>query len=238
MKDISPNGIKFIKSFEGCYLTAYDDLQPKVKLTPNTPIKGTLTIGWGHTGNVKIGQTITREQADYLLVNDLKRYIAYTNDEGFVPMTKRLNQNQFDALVSFCYNCGPSNLKKLCYNYSISDIPKNIILYNKSKGNLLMGLVRRRQAEKELFLKEVTPETIKEVAKIDEKIIKELQSQIYNLQKDLSKVMESTKEIPIPKWLTNEFPNALAHINHEKGSYEFWRGVLISLRLNDEISTK
>ena len=152
--NLSSNGLNLIKSFEGCYLTAYDDLQPKLKLTPSTKIKGTLTIGWGSTKNVYIGQTITREQADKLLLNDLKSYIATVNNKAFVPFIDQLNQNQFDALVSFCYNCGGGNLKKLCSG-GLKKVPVNILLYVKSKGITLKGLERRRKAEKDLFTKPV-----------------------------------------------------------------------------------
>ena len=131
----SRKGIALIKSFEGCVLTAYK--------CPS----GVWTIGYGHTAGVKKGQTITQAQADVFLTEDLVRYEKYVINTGLV-----LNQNQFDALVSFTYNCGNSNLKKLIKNRTLAEIAEAMLLYNKSKGKVLTGLVRRRQAERELFL--------------------------------------------------------------------------------------
>lgn len=132
---ISQVGIDLIKSFEGCVLTAY--------LCPSN----VWTIGYGHTNGVYQGQTITKEQAEQYLKEDIVKYENYVNNTGLV-----LNQNQFDALVSFTYNCGSGNLKKLIANRSLSEIADAILLYNKSNGKTLSGLVRRREAERKLFL--------------------------------------------------------------------------------------
>lgn len=134
----SSKGIELIKSFESCQLTAY-----------KCPA-GVWTIGWGHTAGVAEGQTITQTQADALLALDLEKYEKYVINTGLA-----LNQNQFDALVSFTYNCGAGNLKKLIANRTLAEIAEAILLYNKSNGVKLSGLVRRRQAERELFLTEV-----------------------------------------------------------------------------------
>ena len=88
---ISERGLNLIKSFEGCRLTAY-----------KCPA-GVWTIGWGHTGDVVAGQTITQEQADRMLRVDMAAYEAKVmkyNDKY------RWNQNEFDALTSFSYNVG------------------------------------------------------------------------------------------------------------------------------------
>lgn len=220
MKQLSQNGLRLIKSFEGCRLTAYDDLQPNLKLTASSLIKGTLTIGWGHTGNVQIGQTITQEQADYLFENDLKRYVTYVNDEQYVSSTKKLNQNQFDALVSFCYNCGPGNLKKLCYNVNLDTISTNILKYNKAKGQVLLGLVRRREAEKQLF---IAPVVSAPTPSIEQRLVE--------LENEVKKLTEQSKTLPVPKWAIEEFPNILDYINTPTGTHDFWRSVIISLRL-------
>lgn len=132
---ISQVGIDLIKSFEGCVLTAY--------LCPSN----VWTIGYGHTTGVYQGQTITKEQAEQYLKEDIVKYENYVNNTGL-----SLNQNQFDALVSFTYNCGNGNLKKLIANRSLSEIAEAILLYNKSRGTVLKGLVRRREAERKLFL--------------------------------------------------------------------------------------
>lgn len=138
----SEKGIALIKSFEGCHLTAYKCV----------PTEKYWTIGWGHYGaDVREGMTITQAEADKIFVDELKEYENYVNDKSFVPLIDSLNQNQFDALVSFCYNCGCGNLKKLCKGKSLEQIARDIPLYNKSGGNVLKGLVRRRAAELELF---------------------------------------------------------------------------------------
>ena len=136
----SQKGVNLIKSFEGCYKKAYWDKWGKV-----------WTIGYGHTGkDVYNGLKITDEQAESLLKQDLKRFENYVNNHNYVP--QKLNQNQFDALVSFSFNLGQGNLKKLCANRNLSQIADEILEYNKSKGKVLRGLVRRRQAERNLFL--------------------------------------------------------------------------------------
>lgn len=143
-RKISQVGLSLIKSFEGCRLTAYKPVPTEIYWT----------IGWGHHGaDVKQGMTITQAQADAMLVKDLAKYEAYVNDRAYVPITHKLNQNQFDALVSFCYNCGPGNLKKLCTGRTIEQIAQNITAYNKAGGKVLAGLVRRREAELTLFNK-------------------------------------------------------------------------------------
>ena len=137
----SYKGIALIKSFEGCRLTAY--------LCP----AGVWTIGYGHTAGVSKGQAITQEQADSFLKADLEKYEKYVNATGLT-----LNQNQFDALVSFTYNCGAGNLKKLIANRTLPEIAEAMLLYNKGGGKVLAGLVRRREAERKLFLDEVKTE--------------------------------------------------------------------------------
>lgn len=131
----SKKGIDLIKSFEGCRLTAY-----------KCPA-GVWTIGYGHTAGVKSGQIITQEQADAYLASDLEKYERYVEETGL-----QLNQNQFDALVSFAYNCGNGNLKTLIRNRSLEQIAEALLLYNKANGKVLSGLTRRRKAERNLFL--------------------------------------------------------------------------------------
>lgn len=132
----SQNGINLIKKFEGVRLTAY-----------KCPA-GKWTIGYGHTANVKQGMTITQSEAEEFLRQDLHIY------ENYIKLIKlNLNQNQFDALVSFTYNCGAGNLKTLTNNRTLAQIADALLLYNKSSnGQVLEGLTRRRQAERELFL--------------------------------------------------------------------------------------
>lgn len=133
----SQNGINLIKKFEGCVLKAY-----------KCPA-GVWTIGYGHTSGVKEGQKITQTQAEEFLKQDLKEFEGYVNN-----LKLQLNQNQFDALVSFTYNCGPGNLKMLVRNRTLQQIADALPLYNKSAGVVLNGLVRRRNEERALFLKQ------------------------------------------------------------------------------------
>lgn len=145
----SQKGIDLIKNFEGCRLAAYK------------PVAGEQywTIGWGHYGpDVTQGMTITQDMADNLLVSDL---VKYENEVERIAGYLNLNQNQFDALVSFTYNCGSGNLKKLTKNQTrtAKEIAEHIEAYNKGASGVLPGLVKRRKAEKELFL---TPDPNKE----------------------------------------------------------------------------
>ena len=142
----STNGIEFIKSFEGFIPYAYDDLTEK-RVNKGDPCKGTLTTGYGHTGSdVYKGQTCTKEEATKWLAEEL------STCEKAVSKYKGLNQNQFDALVSFSYNCGSGALAKVM---QVADPTEKMKLYTKSKGIELKGLVRRRKAEIDLFKKPV-----------------------------------------------------------------------------------
>jgi lysozyme len=136
--NISQTGIKLIQDFEGCVLFEYKDAI------------GVPTIGWGHTGAVQPNQRITQAQADDLLRSDLKRFVDAVNNLGL-----KLNQNQFDALCSFAYNCGAGNLKTLVDGRSMVQIANALPMYCKASGRTLDGLVKRRNAEKALFLKPV-----------------------------------------------------------------------------------
>lgn len=135
---ISEKGLNLIKQFEGCELTAY-----------RCP-SGVLTIGWGHTSNVYEGQSITQAEADSLLVNDMTKYEDYVN--GCSNLTFVPNQNQFDALVSFTYNCGVGNLSTLVKDRDSNTVAEKLLLYVNGANGVLEGLVRRRKAERDLFL--------------------------------------------------------------------------------------
>ena len=136
----SDKGIALIKSFEGCRLKAYKCVSTEKYYT----------IGYGHYGaDVTKDMTITQAQADAFLKADLAKFEKAVN-----AYTKYcFNQNQFDALVSFTYNCGIGNLANLTKNgrRTIAQISTAIPFYNKSGGVVLRGLTRRRNAEKTLF---------------------------------------------------------------------------------------
>lgn len=134
----SQKGVDLIKQFEGCRLQAY-------KAVPTEPC---YTIGYGHYGSdVSPNMVISQAQAEAFLKQDLAKYESAVNALG-IP----LNQNQFDALVSFAYNCGSGNLKKLVRDRTHQQIADAMLQYNKGSGKVLAGLTRRRQAERTLFL--------------------------------------------------------------------------------------
>lgn len=136
----SQNGIDLIKRFEKCKLTAYHLDGEKY-----------WTIGWGHNGSdVKQGMVISQARADQLLKADLEAFERSVNN-----LTFNLNQNQFDALVSFTYNCGPGRLKTLVAGKNLADIPDAMLKYNHYNGKEHSGLTTRRKAERELFLKPI-----------------------------------------------------------------------------------
>ena len=146
-KKTSDSGKAFIKSFEGKRLAAYDDGV------------GVWTIGYGtikYPNGVKVkkGDVCTDAKVDQYFSNDLVKFENSVNSLVKVPLT----QNQFDALVSFAYNLGATNLsnstllRKLNskdYKGAAVEFPK----WNKAGGKVMAGLTRRRLAEQELFNK-------------------------------------------------------------------------------------
>ncbi len=137
---INNEGLKLIESFEGCRLTAYKPVAAEKYWT----------IGYGHYGkDVYQGMKITQAQAEEYLKQDVKRFETAVNN-----LNRAWTENQFSALVSFAFNCGEVNLKTLCRNRTAAQIADKILLYNKgADAKVLNGLVRRRKAERDLFLK-------------------------------------------------------------------------------------
>lgn len=139
---ISDRGVDLIAKYEGCRLEAY-----------KCPA-GVWTIGYGHTAGVKEGDRLASEEAaKALLKEDLSKYGGYVNacvKKGLIGFS--LTQNMFDALTSFCYNCGNGNLQKLVTDRDAITVADKLLLYNKGGGKVLPGLVRRREEERELFL--------------------------------------------------------------------------------------
>jgi GH24 family phage-related lysozyme (muramidase) len=134
-------GIALIKEFEKCHLEAY--------ICP----AGRWTIGWGHTGKVNgkpicKGMKITQKKADSLLATDLKKFEAEVKKYPKYLWT----QNEFDAMVSFCYNVGTINQLTDFGTRSKTVIAQKMLLYNKANGISLAGLTRRRKDEQTLFL--------------------------------------------------------------------------------------
>lgn len=146
-KRIGQAGLALIKQYEGCRLAAY------------RCAAGVWTIGYGHTAGVHSGMTITQAQADAYLRQDIAKFEGYVNNPAYVPITANLNQNQFDALVSFAFNLGAGNLRKLCKGRTAAQIAQAMTQYCKANGKVLAGLRRRRAAEQALFNKPVSAAT-------------------------------------------------------------------------------
>lgn len=139
----SANGRKFIELWEGTILTAYNDGT------------GVWTIGTGHTTaagppTVVPGMRITADQADAILTADLASVEIDVNR----LVTATLNQNQFDALVSFHYNTGAlgrSNVLRAINSNELSAVPADLNMWVMGGGRVMEGLVKRRRAEGVLF---------------------------------------------------------------------------------------
>jgi lysozyme len=140
---INTAGLDLIKEFEGCKLQAYYDAV------------GRPTIGYGHTGeDVYIGKEITQLEANNLLYSDIREFEA----QIALLIEHEVNDNQFSALVCFAYNLGANTLKHSTllakvnegdFTAAADEFPK----WTHAGGVELEGLVRRRAAERELFLK-------------------------------------------------------------------------------------
>ena len=146
-RKIGQAGLALIKQYEGCRLAA------------SRCAACVWTIGYGHTAGVHSGMTITQAQADAYLQQDIAKFEGYVNNPAYVPITEQLNQNQFDALVSFAFNLGAGNLRKLCKGRTAAQIAQAMTQYCKANGKVLAGLRRRRAAEQALFNKPVSAAT-------------------------------------------------------------------------------
>ena len=138
--NISQEGISLIKKFEGCELEAYKCAA------------GVWTIGYGHTKDVKEGDSILKEDAESMLMHELQEYC---NDVD-IAVKVDLKQNEFDALVSWTYNLGPTNLNsstmlKVLNEGKHNEVPAQMKRWNKASGQVKQGLVRRREAEALMF---------------------------------------------------------------------------------------
>jgi lysozyme len=133
-------GLKLIKEFEGFSSVAYEDQG------------GRWTIGYGTAMNVKEGDVMTEDEASLRLMSD----IASVASRAEQMINHELNDNQFSAVVSFAYNLGIGNLAKStllnCINkHEIEDASKEFERWAKINGVENAGLLRRRQAERDLF---------------------------------------------------------------------------------------
>ena len=139
-RELSSEGLKHLKQFEGLRLAAYRDSG------------GVWTIGWGHTRGVKEGDTCTEEQAELWLLEDAQIAVNCVNRRVYTDLT----QFMFDAMVSFVFNvgCGAFTKSTLLvllnggfYKSATDELPR----WNKVKGKVVDVLTNRRQKEQELF---------------------------------------------------------------------------------------
>jgi lysozyme len=140
----SKQGLTLTERFEGCDLNAYRDQV------------GVPTIGYGHTFEVFMGMTCTKEQAEAWLMSDIKLCEDFVNTHVIVVP---LNQNQFDALVDFCFNLGCNALKcssllRLLNKSDFEAAAKEFEKWDHAGGNVVAGLFKRRVAEEILFKEE------------------------------------------------------------------------------------
>ena len=137
----SDAGFALTKLFEGLRLTAYQD------------VAGVWTIGFGHTGpDVASGFSITEAEAEVYLHLDLMHAVTCVKRAVTAPLT----QNQFDALVDFCFNlgCGTfahSTLLNYVNTRRMDEAAQQFLLWNHGGGKINPGLTRRRKAEAQLF---------------------------------------------------------------------------------------
>lgn len=145
---INSKGLQIIKEFEGLHLKSYPDVGYGWDRA---------TIGYGHTSAagsplVVQGMTISEQEAERILSADLRKFERAVNKLVTAPLTS----NQFSALVSLVFNIGPeafkaSTLLKKLNAHDYKGAAYEFHRWNKSGGKVLMGLIRRRNAETSLF---------------------------------------------------------------------------------------
>jgi lysozyme len=137
----SRNGLALTEQFEGCRLTSYQDQI------------GVWTIGYGHTGaDVTPALTITQQQAEALLAKDVLAAARCVN----TVVKLQLTQDEFDALVDFVFNLGPGAFVRstLLADLNAGNFAKaaaQFECWDRAGGLVVAGLLRRRQAESDLF---------------------------------------------------------------------------------------
>jgi len=151
---LSPNGFLLIAEFEGLRLSPY-------YATAEEKAKGIVTIGYGNTfyengSKVQItDKPITKTEALRLLQLTTNSFAK----KVFSLLTKEVNQNQFDAMVSLAYNIGLSAFKNSSVlrlanvNPNDKNIAKWFMAWNKQAGKVLPGLTIRREKESKLYFK-------------------------------------------------------------------------------------
>jgi len=149
---INQRSLNLIKEFEGFRAETYRDSA------------GVLTIGYGTTGRAGVGidphpgMVISKAEAEFYLQKAVDKFAAIIRP----AITAPINENEWGAFVSLAYNIGPSAFKRssALRHFNAGDKAKaanSILLWNKAGGKVLAGLVRRRAAERELFLSHAAP---------------------------------------------------------------------------------
>ena len=139
---ISQKGLDILKEFEGLRLEAY-------RCSAGVP-----SIGYGWTSGVKMGDVWTREKAEHMLIEGVKPYERAVQEAIGDAKT---SQNQYDAMVSLCYNIGPGNFKKssvarLHKEGKYTQAAAAFMMWVKAGGKIIGGLIKRRNKEKALYL--------------------------------------------------------------------------------------
>jgi lysozyme len=147
----SQKAVDLIKQFEGFRANAY--------LCPaNVPTIGYGSTSWGNGQKVKMGEVVSMTTAEKLLLVDLEKRSKFL--QGL-----KINQNQFDALISFIYNLGVGAFLNSTLFRKVQQDPQDVTIrhefmkWNKARvgGKLvvLRGLTRRRDAEVNLYYAEI-----------------------------------------------------------------------------------
>ena len=185
MKKISKNCLDLVKEFEGCKLTAYRD---EVKVW---------TIGYGITNSdfkitkkiIRKGMKISKATAEKWLEESLnKKYLPLVLE---YDKQYNWNQNELDALVSFCYNIGSIRQLTADGTRSKAVVASKILQYNKAGGRVYNGLTRRRKAERALFLTKAAQEKKPVKKKSNETIAKEVLAGKWGSGKERKKKLKA-----------------------------------------------
>ena len=147
-------GLRLIKEFEGCKLTAFPDPH-----TGGLPV----TIGWGSTRDFngkpfKLGDKISQKVADDLLISQIKHEFIPTLSK--IPYWSEMNDNQRGTLLSFAYNLGANfygsgnfnTITRILRERRWNEVPKVLEMYRNPGSSVEAGLLRRRKAEGKLWI--------------------------------------------------------------------------------------
>lgn len=137
--------VEEVKKFEGFRSEAYYDAG------------GTLSIGYGRTSNVAVGQVTTKEKENSWITNNLRTLSVNVCSKMITYGYHNITTNQVFALTSFCYNLGIGKLSQVTNNgkRTLEEVGQKMLLYTKCNGKELNGLVKRRKWENELFFTDV-----------------------------------------------------------------------------------